>query len=257
MSSTNKTANYNLPQFIGTDKPTWLGDVNQAMSIIDGQMKTNADNITSASGEVSELETRVQTAESNVSSLSTAVQTVQNQANTTDGNLNTLSSTVASLIEKLALGTAVDANASTIISAITSAATAGGTLYLSQSDDGSLFKFYGTCYTTRTNSSSTTANKISISGLTGYYGIDTGLVLQSAPSEAYIVNSAGTLFRCNTGNTSVNGAYALAFAVGTNGHIYIEPSTTQAFNIPGAAQDRRIYYPCLYFNSNFGDIESE
>ena len=94
MSSTNHTANYNLPQFVGSDKPTWLGDVNQAMSIIDGQMKTNANNITSASGEVTELETRVQTAEGTVSDLSTAVTTVQNQANATDGAVNSLTTTV-------------------------------------------------------------------------------------------------------------------------------------------------------------------
>ena len=41
MSSTNSTTNYNLPQFISTDKPTWLGDFNGAMSTIDTQMKTN------------------------------------------------------------------------------------------------------------------------------------------------------------------------------------------------------------------------
>lgn len=41
MSSTNKTTNYELPQFISTDKPTWLGDVNGAMGIIDTQMKAN------------------------------------------------------------------------------------------------------------------------------------------------------------------------------------------------------------------------
>ena len=36
MSSTNKTANYKLSQFIGTDKPTFLGDYNNDMQIIDG-----------------------------------------------------------------------------------------------------------------------------------------------------------------------------------------------------------------------------
>lgn len=45
MSSTNHTANYNLPQFVGTDKPAWLGDINPAMTAIDGQMKTNADGV--------------------------------------------------------------------------------------------------------------------------------------------------------------------------------------------------------------------
>lgn len=48
MSHTNTTTNYNLPQFVGTDKPAWLTDVNGAMSAIDSQMKTNADSATTA-----------------------------------------------------------------------------------------------------------------------------------------------------------------------------------------------------------------
>lgn len=53
MSSTNKTTNYNLSQYIGTDKPTYLGDYNGDMLKIDNQMKVNADsasNATSAAG---------------------------------------------------------------------------------------------------------------------------------------------------------------------------------------------------------------
>lgn len=47
MSSTNKTSHYNLPQFIGSDIPTWLGDFNSAMSAIDSGINAAA---TSASG---------------------------------------------------------------------------------------------------------------------------------------------------------------------------------------------------------------
>lgn len=53
MSSTNKTTNYKLSQYIGTDKPTYLGDYNGDMLKIDNQMKMNADsasNATSAAG---------------------------------------------------------------------------------------------------------------------------------------------------------------------------------------------------------------
>ena len=35
MAHTNSTPNYHLPQFLGTDKPAWLTDVNNAMSDID------------------------------------------------------------------------------------------------------------------------------------------------------------------------------------------------------------------------------
>lgn len=50
MASTNKTTNYNLPQWIGSDKPTWLGDLNNAFSTIDTTMKNNADTATLANG---------------------------------------------------------------------------------------------------------------------------------------------------------------------------------------------------------------
>ena len=48
MTATNKTTNYELSQFVGTDRPTWLGDYNGDMSKIDRQLKQNADDIASA-----------------------------------------------------------------------------------------------------------------------------------------------------------------------------------------------------------------
>ncbi len=48
MTATNHTNNYNLSQFVGTDRPTWLSDYNSDMAKIDAQMKQNADDITSA-----------------------------------------------------------------------------------------------------------------------------------------------------------------------------------------------------------------
>lgn len=48
MTATNHTENYNLSQFVGTDRPTWLVDYNGDMAKIDTQMKQNADDIASA-----------------------------------------------------------------------------------------------------------------------------------------------------------------------------------------------------------------
>lgn len=48
MTATNKTTNYKLSQFVGTDRPTWLGDYNSDMLKIDKQLKQNADDIASA-----------------------------------------------------------------------------------------------------------------------------------------------------------------------------------------------------------------
>lgn len=49
MSHTNSTTNYNLPQFISTDKPAWLTDINGAFSAIDTAVKNAADDASSAS----------------------------------------------------------------------------------------------------------------------------------------------------------------------------------------------------------------
>lgn len=49
MTATKHTKNYNLSQFAGTDRPTWLGDYNGDMAKIDAQLKRNADDIASAS----------------------------------------------------------------------------------------------------------------------------------------------------------------------------------------------------------------
>lgn len=48
MTATNHTENYNLSQFVGSDRPTWLGDYNGDMAKIDAQLKRNADDIASA-----------------------------------------------------------------------------------------------------------------------------------------------------------------------------------------------------------------
>ena len=53
MGHTNSTAHYNLPQFLTSDKPAWLTDVNNAMSDIDAGMyaaQTKADTAYSDAG---------------------------------------------------------------------------------------------------------------------------------------------------------------------------------------------------------------
>ena len=52
MTATNHTENYNLSQFVGTDRPTWLVDYNGDMAKIDAQMKQNAHDIASAAAGV-------------------------------------------------------------------------------------------------------------------------------------------------------------------------------------------------------------
>lgn len=54
MSHTNSTTNYSLPQFLTTDKPAWLTDVNNAYLAIDTAMKNNANAASAAQGDATQ-----------------------------------------------------------------------------------------------------------------------------------------------------------------------------------------------------------
>lgn len=117
-SSTNKTTNYDLPQFVGTDKPTWLGDVNEAMASIDAGMHKNASDISTmasdvasasatasqASQDVSALTSTVNTLSGNVSAVTTTANNAQqtatsalNTANTANGKADTNASGISTI----------------------------------------------------------------------------------------------------------------------------------------------------------------
>ena len=85
MASTNKTTHYDLPQWIGTDKPTFLGDLNGAFSTIDTQLYTavtNAENAnnnaSSAAGAVSDMQNDVDNLKTWQTTASSAISGLQN-----------------------------------------------------------------------------------------------------------------------------------------------------------------------------------
>ena len=73
MASTNKTPNYDLPQFIASDKPTWLGDVNGAMLAIDTAMHDNAEDATNAVAQAGNAVSQVTQLQQTVTSQGTAI----------------------------------------------------------------------------------------------------------------------------------------------------------------------------------------
>lgn len=56
MAHTNVTANYELSQFLGTDKPAWLVDYNGDMLKIDTALKANADAEAASAEDIQELQ---------------------------------------------------------------------------------------------------------------------------------------------------------------------------------------------------------
>lgn len=73
MSSTNKTPNYKLSQYIGTDKPTYLGDYNGDMLKIDNQLKENADSASNAASAAGAAQAVAEKASQSVQSLNDSV----------------------------------------------------------------------------------------------------------------------------------------------------------------------------------------
>lgn len=80
MGATNHTSNYDLPQWIGTDKPTFLGDMNDAFLKIDTQMKANADSATNAVSTAGSAQSAATTASQNASEALQAANTASTNA---------------------------------------------------------------------------------------------------------------------------------------------------------------------------------
>lgn len=94
MSSTNKTPNYNLSQYVGTDKPTYLGDYNGDMLKIDTQMKANNDAATVAAASAGEAVAKATAAQNDVDALKTRMSNVEQDITQAESNITQLQNTV-------------------------------------------------------------------------------------------------------------------------------------------------------------------
>lgn len=242
MSSTNHTTNYNLPQFIGTDKPAWLGDVNPALAAIDAQMKLNADAATAAAGAAS-------TADGKAVAAAGAAATADGKAETAQTTANGAAAGVSALASKLTFTDFQDKTAAQIFGSI-SGITLSGNMKLSQNADGSMFKFYNFVNLANTTNANVSINLTAIPGFNNAYGIKV-FELNAAPEEAYSILCAGNL-KMSQGSAFLN-IYNQSLAIGSDGGVYFMVSDSNTITIPGGQSRAYNYLPCLYFNANFND----
>ena len=105
MASTNKTTNYELSQFIGTDKPTFLGDYNGDMQKIDTAIAGVGATASGASSTAASALSEAQSASSTAASAATTAATADTNATSalaTAGNAATAASaaqTAASAVD--------------------------------------------------------------------------------------------------------------------------------------------------------------
>lgn len=136
MGHTNQTANYNLPQFVGTDKPSWLGDINDAFAAIDTAIAAAASEASTADGKADALGTTVSGHTTQIGVLNNTVTTQGNTLNTVtsligNGTPTTTDQTIIGAINELHadqgdLEDLQTTDKSSLVAAINEAAQSGG-----------------------------------------------------------------------------------------------------------------------------------
>lgn len=111
MSSTNKTTNYQLSQYIGSDKPTYLGDYNSDMQKIDTAIKEAKDSGSTATSTAASAESKAEAAQATAGEASASADAAQQTADD--------AKTIAQSAQTTATGAAGNAS-----SALTKAQTA-------------------------------------------------------------------------------------------------------------------------------------
>lgn len=244
MASTNKTTNYELSQFLGTDKPSWLGDYNSDMSKIDAAVHTVAGTATGADGKADTNATSIGTLANLTTDAKTSLVAAVNEvdshadaATTTAGNAlssATTAATNAGLAQTAVANLAAkfDLTPATLtVSCPQVTPTAASTnVTCAKNSDGSLCKIYG---------------RIRLGS--GYNGncvcttSDTGL----RPTEAITISGAGLrIARTSTGSN----VFGLSYTINTNGTVTITVGNDSSFN----SVDVELI-ACLIFVTNFGD----
>lgn len=93
MSATNQTPNYDLPQYIGTDVPSYLGDFNKAMLDIDTAIKGVDNKATSAESTAETAQSTAETAQATATQAKNVATQAQNDATKALTDINKLNLT--------------------------------------------------------------------------------------------------------------------------------------------------------------------
>ena len=86
MGYSKETPNYHLPQYIADDRPSYLGDWNESMGVIDGAMKDNSNAIANQETALANMKTYV---DNTVSSVETSIANVKSSVKTSIANVET------------------------------------------------------------------------------------------------------------------------------------------------------------------------
>lgn len=238
MSHTNSTTNYNLPQFIGTDKPTWLNDVNGAMSAIDTQMKLNADSATSAGTNATTALNGIGTLANLNTTAKTDLVSAVNEVNTSLGTTSGVASQASADATEAKNGiTALEAylnftQTGTVTATIANGAFDWQSFEQAVNADGSLGKIYGSARAKRTNS----GNQITISIPTAF-----------RPTQSISINGICWYEESQSSTSGYGALTGITFSIATDGTL------TATLPTPYNYYGRIYFFASVIFAKNFGD----
>lgn len=239
MASTNKTTHYELSQYVGSDKPTYLTDYNNDMSAIDSGIYTAQQKADSAytladtaDGKADNAQTTANTAVTNAGTANNNIGTMANLNTTEKSNLVGAINEVNGRFDFTSFKTYDDLTDTTNVDKQSDYSFSTFNVTLARNSEGSIFKLYGQVRFTTTNTRD------------GYIILkNTGL----NPTEAFTINDAGFVFDINIPNI-----YPTHIEVLSNGNLKLSWGNADA-----AYSRRGIYFPCVYFAKSFGDIPSD
>lgn len=235
-ASTNKTANYDLSQYVGADKPTYLGDYNSDMLKIDTQMKKNADDIASVDSKATttqETATQAQATATNAQETATQAQsTATNALNKSIENESELNKFNLNIFLKYTDISNLEFSDCTVTDYYVT---------LAKNNDNSIIKFYGQI--NLDNVAQGGIPKVTLN-------VDTGL----RPTEDIYIADAGFInFHSNPIN-SENIIQSTGYTIKPDGKLVFN----LAVNFTGnTSKAKAIFFPCLIFVKNFGDTPTE
>ena len=232
MASTNKTTHYELSQYVGSDKPTYLTDYNNDMSAIDTGIYNAQDKANSAytlagtaDGKADTAITNAGTAQTDASTALTRIGTMANLETTEKTNLVGAINEVDGLVKNFNLGVATVLENPTT-SNITSIGIATN-VNLAVNSEGSIFKLYG---------------YISVDATTAGQNCSLTYSTSLRPDSEY--NITNCIVACSNGNLVTSN-----INVKTNGNVTIE--------FYAIATSCTVVLPaCIYFNKSLGDTPS-
>ena len=247
MSSTNKTTNYELSQYIGTDKPTYLGDYNSDMSKIDTAVHNNATAIGGVGSDITLINTNMGTLsdlttddkssvvnaineiDSNCDSNATKIGTLTNLETE---NKTTVVNAINELVEKFNL-TDFESFGNSDVTKTNGLSIASGQFRVATNYDGSIFKIYDNVLIATPNSGEGTIK----------------FTTKIRPSSQLTINGVGYKIYQNSSRQYV-WCGTVDMTVATNGEV----TFTFSKSFPTAEYQFVYLPPCIYFAKDLGDV---